>query len=97
MYPFPGIKLRVSRRNGPRRNPQNGVERIHRIKAAIEAKYKLIEVRLQMTRFYPAVVSAIDPCLQIGEDKMDHWQVLFRLLWVTPKGKRIVFTSSPRP
>jgi hypothetical protein len=88
--PFPGVKLRVSRRNGPRRNPQNGVEGVHWVEAAIETEYEFIEVGLQMTRFDPAVVSAIDPCLQIGEDKVDHRQVLFRLLWITPKRERIV-------
>src|ERR1700720_4170481 len=81
--PFPGIKLRVSRRNSPRRNSQNGVEGIHRIEATVETKYEFIEVGLQMTRFDTPVVSAIDPCLQVGEHKMDHRQVLFRLLRVT--------------
>jgi hypothetical protein len=93
MHPFPGIELRVSWRNGPRRNPQNGVEGIHRIEPAIEAKYELIEVGLQMTRFDPAMMRAVDPRLQIGKDKMDHWQVLFSLLWVTPEGKRIVLVA----
>jgi hypothetical protein len=46
-----------------------------------------------MTRFDTAVVSAIDPCLQIGKDKMDHRQMLFRLLWVTTEGKRIVLIA----
>ena len=65
--PFPGVKLRIGWRNGPRRNPQNGVEGIHRIETAVETKHEFIEVGLQMTRFDPAVVSAIDPCFQIGE------------------------------
>src|ERR1700731_3782569 len=46
-----------------------------------------------MTRFDPTVMSAIDPCLQIGEDKVDHWQVFFCFLWVTPKCKRIVLIT----
>ena len=90
MSPFPGVKLRVGRRNGPRRNPQNGVERVHRIETAIKTKYKLVEVGLQMMRFDPAVMGAIDPRLQIGEDKMDHRQVLLRLLGVTTERKRVV-------
>ena len=44
-----------------------------------------------MTRFDPAMVGAINPCLQVGEDKMDHRQMLFRLLWIAPEGKRIVY------
>ena len=93
VYPFSGIKLRVRRGNRPRRDPQNRVEGIHRIEAAVKPEHEFIEVGLQMTRFYPAVMSAIDPRLQIREDKMDHRQMLFRLLWVTPKDKRIVFIA----
>jgi hypothetical protein len=90
VYPLPGIKLRIGRGNGPRRDPQNRVEGIHWIEAAVETKHEFIEVSLQMTRFDPSMVSAVNPCLQIGENKMDHRQVLFRLLWVAPKGKCIV-------
>ncbi len=93
MSPFPGVKLRVSRRNGPRRNPQNRVEGIHRIEAAVEPEYEFIEVCLQMTRFDTSVVGAIDPCLQIGEDKMDHRQMLFRLFRVATEGELIVFIT----
>ena len=90
MYPLPGIKLRIGRRNSPRRNPQNGVEGIHRIEATVETKHKLIEVGLQMTSFDAAVMSAIYPRFQVGKDKMDHRQMLLCLLWVTPEGERIV-------
>ena len=82
--------MRISRRNGPRRNPQNGVEGIHWVETAVKTKHEFIEVGLQMTRFDAAVMSAFYPRLQIGEDKVDHRQVLFRLFWVTPEGKRIV-------
>ena len=93
--PLPGVKLRVSRRNGPRRNSQNGVEGIHRIETTVEAEHEFIEVGLQMTRFDPAMVGAIDPRLQIGKDKMDHWQVLFRLLWVAAERENIVLITYP--
>jgi hypothetical protein len=43
-----------------------------------------------MTRFDPAVMGTIDPRLQVGEDKMDHRQVLFRLLRVSPERERVV-------
>jgi hypothetical protein len=91
--PFPGIKLRISRRNGPGRNPQNGVEGIHRVEATVETKYEFIEIGLQMTRLDPAVVSAINPCLQIGEDKMDHRQVFLRLLRISTEDKRAVLVT----
>src|ERR1700730_2615869 len=88
--PFPGIKLRISWRNGPRRYPQDGVEGIHRIETTIETEYEFVEVGLQMARLYPSMMCAVDPCLQVGEDKMDHRQVLLCLLRIAPKGKRIV-------
>jgi hypothetical protein len=93
VYPPPRIKLRVSRGNGPGRNSQNGIEGIHWIEAAVEAKNEFIEVGLQMTRFDPAVVSAVDPRLQIGEDKMDHRQMLLCLIRVAPKRESIVSIS----
>lgn len=92
--PFPGIKLRISRRNSPRRNPQNGVEGIHRIKAAVETKYEFIEVGLQMTRLDTTVVSAIDPRLQVREDKMDHRQMFLCFLRVRPQA-RVRCADSP--
>jgi hypothetical protein len=95
VYPFPGIKLRISWRNGPGRNPQNGVEGIHRIKAAVEAKYEFVEVGLQMTRLDTAVMSAIDPRLQVGEDKVDHRKVLFCLFRVAPQRENIVLVANP--
>jgi hypothetical protein len=92
--PFPGVKLRISRWDGPRRNPQNGVEGIHWVEAAVEAKYELVEVGLQMMRLDPAMVGAIDPRLQIGEDKMDHRQVLLRLLRIASKRERVMSISN---
>src|ERR1700732_1077237 len=43
-----------------------------------------------MTRLDTTVMSAINPCLQVREDKVDHRQGFFRLLWVTPKRERIM-------
>jgi hypothetical protein len=80
--PLPRIKLSVSRRDGPRRDPQNRVERIHWVEATVEAKYEFIEVGLQMIRLDSTMMCAVDPRLQIGEDKMDHRQVFFRLIWI---------------
>src|SRR3984893_18315577 len=88
--PLPRIKMRISWRDSPRRNPQNGVEGIHWIEAAVESKYELIEVGLQMTGLDTAVMGAIDPRLQIGKDKVDHRQMLFRLLRIAPKRERVM-------
>src|ERR1700736_5118244 len=47
-----------------------------------------------MTGFDTTVMSAIDPRLQIGEDKMDHRQVFLRLFGITPECERIVFVAN---
>ena len=38
-----------------------------------------------MTRLDPTMVRSIYPCLQIREDKVDHWQVLFCFLGIATK------------
>ncbi len=43
-----------------------------------------------MMRLDPAVMGTIDPRFQIGEDEMDHRQMLLSLLWITPERKRVV-------
>jgi hypothetical protein len=46
-----------------------------------------------MTGLDTTMMRTINPRLQIGEDKMDHRQVLFRLLRIAAEGKRIVFVT----
>src|SRR6202140_251874 len=43
-----------------------------------------------MMRLNPAVMGAIDPRLQVGEDKMNHWQMFLCLLGVTPEREGVV-------
>src|SRR4029077_16091254 len=93
MNPLPRVKLCIGRWNGPRRNPQNGVEGIHRVETTVKPKYELVEVGLKMVRLDTAMMGAIDPCLQIGEDKVDHRQMLFRFFWVVTKRERSVAIS----
>src|ERR1700675_4909803 len=47
-----------------------------------------------MMRLNPAVMGAIDPCLQIGEDKMNHRQVLLRFLRVPTEREGVVFVAN---
>src|SRR5580704_215008 len=47
-----------------------------------------------MMGLYPAVMSAIDPRLQIGKDKMDHRQMLLRLVGITPERERIMSVAN---
>src|ERR1700730_6683486 len=46
-----------------------------------------------MTGLDTTMMRTINPRLQIGEDKMDHRQVLFRLLRIAAEGKCIVFVT----
>src|ERR1700730_17990041 len=83
-------RVSIHRSKVAHRSAELSAPRVHRVETAVETKHEFIEVGLQMTRFYPAVVSAVDPRLQVGEDKMDHRQVLLRLLWVASQRERVV-------
>src|ERR1035438_3374256 len=80
--PFPGVKLCVSRRDNPCRNPQNGVECSHRIEPSIEAEYIFIEVGLQMLWFNTTMMRSFDPGFQVAENKVNHRQMRFCLIWI---------------
>src|ERR1019366_226716 len=88
--PFPGIKLRISRRDDPRRNPQNGVERGHRVEPAIETKHVFIEVSLQMLWFNTAMMRSFDPSFQVAENEVYHGQMRFCLVRVATENQRLM-------
>jgi hypothetical protein len=90
MDPPPGIKLSISWRNDPRGNPQNGVERGHRIEATIKTKYVLVEIGLQMLWFDTAMMRSLDPGFQIAENEVDHRQMRFRLVWIAAEHQRLM-------
>lgn len=96
VLPFPGVKLRVSRGNGPRRDPQHGVEGIHRVEPTVEAEHEFIEVRLEMARLDTAMMGAVDPCFQVAKNEMDHWKVRLRLLRVAIECQRLMVVSEAR-
>src|ERR1019366_5276335 len=88
--PLPGIKLRISWRNNPRRNPQNGVECGHRIEPSIKTKHVLIEVGLQMLWFNAPMMRSLDPGFQIAENEVDHRQMRFCLVWIATENQRLM-------
>src|SRR5208283_5435857 len=96
MRPFPGVKLRISRRDNPRGNPQNGVECGHRIKPAIKTKHVLIEIGLQMLWFNAAMMRSLDPGFQVAENKVDHGQMRFCLVWVATENQCLMAVSQLR-
>ena len=53
----------------------------HWIEAAIEAKYKLIEIRLQMLATH-AMMGSEQPSLQIREGNVNHRHVSICHFWV---------------
>src|SRR5271170_3881697 len=75
MLPLPRVKLGVSRRNGPRRYPQDGVECCHWVEPAIEPEDEFVEVGLQVLRLDATMMSAIEPRLEVAENAVDQWQV----------------------
>jgi hypothetical protein len=96
MRPFPGVKLRISWRNDTRGNPQNGVERSHRIEPTIKTKHVLIEVGLQMFWFNAPMMRSLDPSFQVAENKVDHGQVCFCLVRVAAENQCLMPVSHLR-
>jgi hypothetical protein len=94
--PSPGVKLRVSRRDNPRRNPQNGVERGHRVEATIKTKHVLIEVGLQMLWFNATMMRSLDPGFQVAENEVDHRQMRFCLVRIAAENQRLMPISHLR-
>src|SRR5208282_1682270 len=74
--PHAGIKVGIGRRLNTARDAEQRAERVERVETPVEAERELIEVGLQMLRAH-AVVNAVEPGLQIGEDEVDHRHELF--------------------
>jgi hypothetical protein len=91
--PLPRIKLRVSRRNGAGRNPENGVKRRHRIKPTIETEHVFVEVCLQVFGLDTAMMRAFDPCFQVAENEMDHRQVRLSFVGVSAERQCLMAVS----
>jgi hypothetical protein len=90
MLPSPGVELRVGRGNNARRDPQDGVERVHWVEPTIEAEHVFVQVRLQVLRLDPPVMRAVQPGLQVAEDEVDHWQVLLGVVRIADHRERVV-------
>jgi hypothetical protein len=84
-------------------DPQNGMNRRHRIEATIEAEHVFVEVGLQVLWLDTTMMRALDPSLQIAEDEVNHWQMRFGLVWIAAERQHVVEVSGfgksriPRP
>lgn len=56
MLPFARIEMGVGRRYRPGGQPEYGVERRHRIEAAIEPEHVFVQIGLQVPGIDPAVM-----------------------------------------
>lgn len=73
--------------------PQNGIERRHRIESSVEPEDVFVEIRLQVVLGDGPMMRAENPRLQIGEDQMDHGQVGVHLVGIASNDKRKVFVA----
>ena len=71
------VERGVGRRLGRGCDAEQALERVEWEEPPVEAKRELVEVRLKMLR-RDAMVNAIEPGLQVAEDKVDERQVLLR-------------------
>src|SRR5579859_5739139 len=95
MPPLARVELRVGRRNDAGGDPQDGIERVHRIEAPVEAEDVLVQVGLEVLRFDTAVMRAVEPGLQVAEDEVDHRQVLFGVLGVAGHRQNVEGVAVP--
>ena len=87
-----GIKVGVGRRLNTARDAEERAERVERVEAPVEAEREFIEVGLEMLRAH-AVVDAVEPGLQIGEDEVDHRHELFGNFGVAAFGDCMVVVA----
>ncbi len=90
--PRAGIKVGIGRRLNAARDAEQRAERVERVEAPVEAERELIEVGLQMLGAH-AVMDAVEPGLQIGEDEVDHWHELFGNFGVAAFGNCVVVVA----
>ena len=85
-------KVGIGRRLNTARDAEQQAERVERVEAPVEAERELIEVGLQMLGAH-AVVDAVRPGLQIGEDEVDHRHELFGNFGVAAFGNCMVVVA----
>jgi hypothetical protein len=78
--PFSRVKLFEGWGNNVARNSEQRTKGVERIEATIEAKREFVEIGLQVL-VANAVVSALKPSLQVGENEMGDGQVFLGNLW----------------
>ena len=81
VFPCAGIEVGIGRGLGAARDAEQRAEGVERVETPIEAERELVEVGLEMLRAH-AMVDAVEPGLQVGEDEVDHRHELFGNLGV---------------
>jgi hypothetical protein len=76
MFPCAGIEVGIGRGLGAARDAEQRAEGVERVETPIEAERELVEIGLEMLRAH-AMVDAVEPGLQVGEDEVDHRHELF--------------------
>ena len=93
VFPCAGIEVGIGRGLGAARDAEQRAEGVERVEAPIEAERELVEVGLEMLRAH-AMVDAVEPGLQVGEDEVDHRHELFGNLGVVAFGNCMVVVAS---
>jgi hypothetical protein len=93
VHPLPRIKLRVSRRHGVGRNPENGVKRRHRVEPTIEPEHVFVEVGLKMLGLDTAMVRSLDPSFEVAENEVDHGQVRLSFVGIAAERQSLMAVS----
>src|SRR5208283_3850439 len=90
--PRAGIKVGIGRCFNAACDAEQRAERVERVETPVEAERELIEVGLQMLGAH-AVVDAVEPGLQIGENEVDHRHELFGDFGVAAFGNCMVVVA----
>src|SRR5208283_2223301 len=90
--PYAGIKVGIGRRLNTACDAEQRAERVEWVETPVEAEGELIEVGLEMLRAH-AVVDAVEPGPQIGEDEVDHRHELFGNFGVAALGNCMVVVA----
>ena len=94
VFPCAGIEVGIGRGLGvTSRNAEQRTEGVERVETPIEAERELVEVGLEMLRAH-AMVDAVEPGLQVGEDEVDHRHELFGNLGVAAFGNCMMVVAS---
>jgi hypothetical protein len=91
--PFSGIELIKGRGVDVSGNAEQRAKAVKWVEAPVKAECKLIEVGLKML-MADTVMDTNEPRFQIGENKVDDWQIVLGNLWVATLGNSKVLITT---